>query len=218
MSDLQKKTNIKIKSKPSFKYLTNACLSAFCFVLTSQQQTRAVFVSANSTITGNVQSPEIPSLIEEPPVPPLEPPSIYFPPEEIEPKPSISNISLVIRLAQRRVYVYQDNHLKISYPIAVGKAGWETPLGSYNVISMQRNPAWEHPWNGKIIPPGPENPLGKRWIGFWTDGKNFIGFHGTPDEHLVGQAVSHGCIRMRNQDILALYAMVQIGTPVKVEP
>jgi lipoprotein-anchoring transpeptidase ErfK/SrfK len=121
-------------------------------------------------------------------------------------------------LSQRRVYVYQDNKLKVSYPIAVGKTGWETPIGSYKVIDMQRNPAWEHPLNGTVIPPGPDNPLGLRWIAFWTDGRDFIGFHGTPDEKLVGQAVSHGCIRMRNKDVLALYALVKLGTPVTVEP
>lgn len=128
------------------------------------------------------------------------------------------NTLLVIKLRDRRVYVYQNNQLKTSYPIAVGKAGWETPKGIFKVIEMQRNPAWQHPWNGKIIPPGPDNPLGARWIGFWTDGKNFIGFHGTPQEHLVGQAVSHGCIRMLNKDVLALYTQVGVGTPVKVEP
>lgn len=131
---------------------------------------------------------------------------------------SIQDTSLVIKLRDRRVYVYQNNQLKTSYPIAVGKAGWETPKGMFKVIEMQRDPAWQHPWKGTIIPPGPENPLGARWIGFWTDGKNFIGFHGTPQEHLVGQAVSHGCIRMLNKDVLALYAQVGVGTPVKVEP
>lgn len=131
---------------------------------------------------------------------------------------NIQDTRLVIRLRDRRVYVYHRNQLKTSYPIAVGKAGWETPKGNFKVIEMQRNPAWQHPWKGTIIPPGPENPLGARWIGFWTDGKNYIGFHGTPQENLVGQAVSHGCIRMRNKDVLALYAQVGVGTSVTVEP
>lgn len=143
---------------------------------------------------------------------------LNLPVEEQAATSSIQDTHLVIRLRARRVYVYQKDQLKVSYPIAVGKAGWETPKGTFKVIEMQRNPAWQHPWNGKIIPSGPENPLGARWIGFWTDGKNFIGFHGTPQEHLVGQAVSHGCIRMLNKDVLALYAQVGVGTPVKVEP
>ncbi|OKH22599.1 hypothetical protein NIES593_12465 [Hydrococcus rivularis NIES-593] len=125
---------------------------------------------------------------------------------------------LVLKLRERRVYLYQGDEIQESYPVAVGKKGWETPTGNFQVIQKVENPAWEHPWNGKIVPPGPDNPLGERWIGFWTDGKNFIGFHGTPAEHLIGRAVSHGCVRMRNRDIIALFALVQIGTPVIVEP
>ncbi len=66
--------------------------------------------------------------------------------------------------------------------------------------------------------PGPKSPLGERWIGFWTNGKNTIGFHGTSGEHLIGQAVSHGCVRMRNADIKAMFDMVEVGTPVIVKP
>jgi lipoprotein-anchoring transpeptidase ErfK/SrfK len=85
-------------------------------------------------------------------------------------------------------------------------------------MDMQQNPVWQHPFTGEIILEGPNNPLGVRWIGFWTDGRNYIGFHGTPAEELVGQAVSHGCVRMRNQDIVALYEQVKIGTPITVKP
>jgi hypothetical protein len=67
-------------------------------------------------------------------------------------------------------------------------------------------------------PPGPENPLGARWIGFWTDGNNAIGFHGTPHEHLIGQAVSHGCVRMRNTDVIELYERIRVGAQVIVQP
>ncbi|NES84709.1 MAG: L,D-transpeptidase [Moorea sp. SIO2B7] len=127
-------------------------------------------------------------------------------------------LRLVIKLSERRVYLYQGEQEINSYPVAIGKAGWETPTGNFQVIQMLRDPAWEHPWTGKIVPPGPDNPLGDRWIGFWTDGKNFIGFHGTPAEELVGQAVSHGCIRMKNNDVRALFEQVAVGTTVTVEP
>ena len=126
------------------------------------------------------------------------------------------DIHLVIKLSERRVFLYQAQELLISYPIAIGKAGWETPTGNFQIIQMIRNPAWEHPWTGEIIPPGLDNPLGERWIGFWSDGKNYIGFHGTPAEELIGQAVSHGCIRMFNKDVKALFEKVAIGTPVIV--
>ncbi|MDY7005701.1 MAG: L,D-transpeptidase [Cyanobacteriota bacterium] len=128
------------------------------------------------------------------------------------------NIYLVIKLSDRRVYIYEDEQLKTSYPIAIGREGWETPAGKYKVMQKIPNPSWKHPFTGEIIPPGPENPLGERWIGFWTDGTNYIGFHGTPNEETVGQAVSHGCVRMLNQDVLALFEKVAIGTTVIVEP
>ncbi|MEL7038977.1 MAG: L,D-transpeptidase [Cyanobacteria bacterium J06592_8] len=128
------------------------------------------------------------------------------------------NIQLIIRLSDRRVYVYRQQQLLTSYPIAVGREGWETPTGEYKVIQKIQEPSWEHPFTGEIVPPGPENPLGIRWIGFWTDGTNYIGFHGTPNEETVGEAVSHGCIRMLNQDVVLLFDKVTIGTPVIVEP
>ncbi len=99
-----------------------------------------------------------------------------------------NQISLVIKLSDRRVYVYQDNELQTSYPVAVGRDGWETPTGNYQVIQAIENPSWQHPFTGEIIPPGPTNPLGARWIGFWTDGTNYIGFHGAPEEQTVGTA------------------------------
>lgn len=129
----------------------------------------------------------------------------------------ISETRLTIKLRERRVYVYEGDRVQASYPIAIGRAGWETPTGTFRVLDKIQNPAWEHPWTGEVIPPGPNNPLGTRWIAFWTDGKNFIGFHGTPNERLIGQAVSHGCIRMRNRDVVALYELVKIGTPVTVQ-
>src|SRR5262245_64515277 len=70
----------------------------------------------------------------------------------------------------------------------------------------------------KRIPPGPTNPLGERWIGFahgegWT-----LGIHGTPNPELLGRAVSHGCIRMRNSDGIQAYDRVHLGTTVIVAP
>lgn len=125
--------------------------------------------------------------------------------------------SLVIRLNQRRVYVYENDNLMVSYPVAIGKGGWETPKGEWKVDQMLRNPSWQHPWTGEIVPPGPDNPLGRRWIGFWSDGVNAIGFHGTPNENLVGQAVSHGCVRMKNAHIDALFQQIAMGATVRVE-
>ena len=128
------------------------------------------------------------------------------------------NVRLEIDLSERIVYLYQEGELTESYPVAVGKPGWETPLGEYHVMSMLQNPGWTHPLTGEVIPPGPDNPLGERWIAFWTDGNNYIGFHGTPNRESIGRAASHGCVRMFNEDVRELYEMVQPGTTVVVRP
>lgn len=123
---------------------------------------------------------------------------------------------VVVDLSDRRTYVYAGDEVIASYPIAVGKKGWETPTGSFQVIHMRHYPIWRHPITGKVFQAGTDSPLGDRWIGFWSDGRNEIGFHGTPDIDLVGTAVSHGCLRMRNSDVRLLYEQVSLGTTVLV--
>lgn len=174
-----------------------------------------------AAIDPDVMTDALPPLTPDPLTPnPLTPPLPDTPapdsPAAVAPNPTISH--LVIRLGERRVYAHQGDTVLHSYPIAVGRQGWETPTGEFAIFQMLENPAWEHPWNGTVIPPGPDNPLGDRWIGFWSDGTNVIGFHGTPAEELVGQAVSHGCIRMKNNDVRALFEQVTVGTPVRVQP
>jgi lipoprotein-anchoring transpeptidase ErfK/SrfK len=151
-------------------------------------------------------------------VSPIALPQVISDPTLHLPAASQSVSRLVLRLDERRLYAYQGDRIVASYPVAVGRDEWETPTGEFTVFQRQQNPAWEHPLTGAIVPPGPENPLGARWIGFWTDGTNSIGFHGTPHEHLIGQAVSHGCVRMHNADVIELYDQVELGTPVVVLP
>ncbi|MBW4519134.1 MAG: L,D-transpeptidase [Scytolyngbya sp. HA4215-MV1] len=127
-----------------------------------------------------------------------------------------ANIHLVVDLSDRQVYVYERDRLKTNYTIAVGQPGWETPVGSYQVLHMLRHPIWQHPITNELFLPGPSNPLGDRWIGFWSGNRSEIGFHGTNEEELIGLAVSHGCIRMRNRDIRKLYEQVREGTPILV--
>jgi L,D-transpeptidase ErfK/SrfK len=116
------------------------------------------------------------------------------------------------------VSLYQKGSSVGQYSVAIGQAGWETPTGTFRVVEMHTDPEWEHPITGEVVPAGADNPLGTRWIGFWSDGTNQIGFHGTNQAHSIGQAVSHGCIRMLNTDIEALYQQVKMGTPVVVYP
>lgn len=124
---------------------------------------------------------------------------------------------LEISLRRREVTVYKGKSRIKSYPIAVGRPGWETPTGNFRVRQMFQNPTWIHPFKNESIPGGdPENPLGNYWIGFWTDGKNSIGFHGTPNPESVGKPASHGCIRMYNKDVEELFHQVNLGTSVTV--
>lgn len=125
---------------------------------------------------------------------------------------------LVLDLSDRQVSVYRRQQRVTSYPVAIGQTGWETPSGSFRVLEMQRDPKWQHPITGEVIPASPANPLGKRWIGFLQEGRAQIGFHGTNQEELIGQAVSHGCVRMRNRDVVALYEQISLGTSIEVRP
>ncbi len=150
-------------------------------------------------------------------LPPLGDAYKFIPPVPTPTNP-LQEVHLVLRLRERRVYVYRKDEVQTSYPVAVGKEGWETPTGNFKVIQMIKDPSWEHPWTGEVVPPGPDNPLGTRWIGFWTDGKNVIGFHGTPNPESVGRPASHGCVRMYDKDVQALFEKVAVGTPVIVEP
>lgn len=190
------------------------CISAAILMLGGGRQAAAEGASTEGVANTQIKLPRFLG----PELPSLGAASLYLPLKQPSPASSSYDTRLVIKLSDRRVYVYRGNHLQASYPIAIGKPGWETPTGTFEVMQMQREPAWQNPLTGKIIPPGADNPLGARWIGFWTDGRNFIGFHGTPEEHSVGQAVSHGCLRMRKKDVLALYTQVSIGTPVTVQP
>lgn len=126
-------------------------------------------------------------------------------------------LRLEIRLKQRQVNVYRGDEKIKTYAIAIGRPGWDTPKGTFKIQQMKRDPVWIHPFTGeKVLGGDPENPLGRFWIGFWTDGKNWIGFHGTPNPKSVGTAASHGCIRMYNHDIQELFAKVSLGTEVIV--
>lgn len=127
-------------------------------------------------------------------------------------------VMLRLRLSDRRVYVFQGETVIKSYPVAIGRKGWETPIGEFSVKAQVRDPGWTNPLTNEVMGPGPDNPLGDRWIAFWTDGTNVIGFHGTPNRDSIGKAASHGCVRMYNEDVRELFELVSIGTPVIVEP
>jgi len=75
---------------------------------------------------------------------------------------SVCNRRILLKLGERRVYIYEGERVLASYPVAVGKKGWETPTGRFRVIHKVRHPRWKSPWSGRISPPGPRSPLGER--------------------------------------------------------
>ncbi|MGB5971147.1 MAG: L,D-transpeptidase [Spirulinaceae cyanobacterium] len=170
-------------------------------------------LQASDTIAVVVSPPRILDKLE---LPPLGEADQFLPDQPIPGGVNAYGTQIILSLSDRLVYLYRNGQLQVSYPVAIGKQGWETPLGDFQVQQMIVEPTWENPFTGELIPPGGNNPLGKRWIGFWSDGKDVIGFHGTPNEKLIGQAVSHGCVRMRNEDAIALFEQVEVGTPVTV--
>jgi hypothetical protein len=125
-------------------------------------------------------------------------------------------------LVSRETYtlrLYKNLKLVKTYGIAVGMQGLETPSGLYDINDKQINPSWHVPnsaWAGslagRIIPPGPDDPIKARWMGFY-DG---AGIHGTSEDWSIGHAASHGCIRMHIWDVEDLYPRVPLGTPIYV--
>jgi lipoprotein-anchoring transpeptidase ErfK/SrfK len=114
---------------------------------------------------------------------------------------------------------WQDLKLIKSYSVAVGQAGLETPEGLYHIESKEVDPTWHVPessWAGSLagqdIPPGPSNPIKARWMGIF----NGAGIHGTDETWSIGQAVSHGCVRMTIPDVEDLYDRVDVGTPIYI--
>jgi lipoprotein-anchoring transpeptidase ErfK/SrfK len=126
-------------------------------------------------------------------------------------------LEIEIRLSARQLALYRGTTLLRTYPVAVGREGWQTPTGTFEVLEKIADPAWMNPFTRRVIAGGSvENPLGRHWLGFWTDGENWVGMHGTPNPESVGRAASHGCIRLHNEDIRELFTLVGVGTPVRV--
>lgn len=127
-------------------------------------------------------------------------------------------VVLTVDRSHFRISLYKKLKKVVTYPIAVGVAGLETPAGRYKIQNKAVNPAWSvpnSPWAGslagQVIPGGiASNPLKARWLGIF-DG---AGIHGTADRGSIGSNASHGCIRMLVEDVIKLYDQVPVGTPI----
>jgi lipoprotein-anchoring transpeptidase ErfK/SrfK len=116
---------------------------------------------------------------------------------------------LVISLRDHKLALIEDGRAVKIYPVAIGKLSTPSPTGTFSLISRVSQPTWYGP--RKVVGPGPVNPLGTRWMGLSRKG---YGIHGTNAPKSIGKSASHGCIRMRKQDVEELFELVQIGDEV----
>lgn len=150
--------------------------------------------------------------------------------------PDVPRQGMVLNIASKRLFYFPADGVQrdpetgevlsqtvLTYPIGIGRVGWETPLGSTTVVAKARDPSWyvplsvrrEHAELGDplpaVVPPGPDNPLGSRVLKL--DMPGYL-IHGTNQPYGVGMRVSHGCVRLYPENIELLYELVGIGEPV----
>lgn len=119
---------------------------------------------------------------------------------------------LEINIPALAMTVYSNEIEWGRFPVAVGKIATPTPEGRFTIVNKVINPTWSPP-NRPPVPPGPNNPLGRYWLGLSL--KSY-GIHGNNRPSSIGHPVSNGCIRMRNEDIKRLYTVLPVGTPVQI--
>ena len=144
--------------------------------------------------------------------------------------PEVPREGIVLNIASKRLFFFPtveqgQAQTVMTYPIGIGRVGWETPLGESEVISKAVDPHWyvpasvrrEHAEAGNplpsVVPPGPDNPLGNRVLKL--DMPGYL-IHGTNQPYGVGMRVSHGCVRLYPENIELLYSLVEVGVPVLI--
>ena len=125
--------------------------------------------------------------------------------------PSHQKRHVVVSIPDRKLALLENGAVLMVFPIAVGADASPSPTGQFQIVTRLANPTYYHP--GIVIPPGLDNPIGTRWLGLNTKG---YGIHGTNVPRSIGEAASHGCIRMRNWDIEQLFRMVKLGDKVEI--
>jgi L,D-transpeptidase ErfK/SrfK len=128
--------------------------------------------------------------------------------------------TVVVRVDQNVLYLYDGFHVERTWGVATAKPGYTTPVGDWIVTRKAVDPTWYNPaldsWGADlpaVVPGGPTAPMGTRAI-YIDDAPGLIRIHGTPSDDSIGRYASHGCIRMHNYDVEALYPLVPVGTHV----
>ncbi len=141
--------------------------------------------------------------------------------------PPLPRVGIIVNLSEYRLYYFPpDGGAVITHPIGIGTEEFPTPLVETSVVAKVANPSWYPPASIRkrqleeegevmplVVPPGPDNPLGAYALKLAVP--SYL-IHGTNKGMGVGMAVSHGCIRMNNTDVVSLAGRVAVGTPVKI--
>ena len=140
---------------------------------------------------------------------------LVIPLHRIPPAARDNSLSIVLNLPERILYVYRGGVVVKFYGVAIGGDEHPTPRGNFSIIEKVMNPTWDPPknLNRKPVPPGPDNPLGDRWMQITP---NMVGIHGTNDPDSIGGVASLGCVRLYPEAIHELYDLVAVGTRVYV--
>jgi len=118
---------------------------------------------------------------------------------------------IIVSVPDRKLAVLENGVVLRTFSVAVGAAVSPSPTGEFAIVNRLTEPTYYHA--GVVIPAGPGNPLGPRWVGLNKPG---YGIHGTNAPGSIGKAASHGCIRLRNRDIVQLFTMVSVGDTVEI--
>jgi len=122
---------------------------------------------------------------------------------------------IIINKSSNTLYHIKEKKIVKKYPVATGKLPEYTPEGKFTIVTKYVNPAWGGAGKHKPIKGGePNNPLGKRWMGLSIRGGGSYGIHGNSNKNSIGKYISLGCVRMYNEDVEALYNLIDKGTPV----
>jgi len=118
---------------------------------------------------------------------------------------------IVVSIQDRKLALVEDGQVKRVYTVAVGKPSTPSPEGTFTIARRVVNPTYHH--GDRTVAPGPNNPVGSRWMGLSKAG---YGIHGTNEPNSIGKAASHGCVRMAKADLEQFYEMVAVGDVVEI--
>ena len=130
--------------------------------------------------------------------------------------PARAEKAIEISLKERYLTLFDNGKVVERFPVAIGAPESPTPAGNYAITRMEEAPVYHK--GGKVIAPGPKNPVGVRYMAYFQIGSGEYAIHGTawPNWVKLRSAVSLGCIRMLNKDVVTLFQQVDVGTPVVV--